>query len=209
METLFENGIYKYNNTETVCGIYGIVNNITKKWYIGQSIDVLRRTMTYINQGPCKKQTCFYRAVNKYGIESFSGYLLEKCEHSMLDEKEIYYGNAMSSMSPSGYNLRLGQGKSIVSDETKKKLSIAQKEVIKNVGHQSLGRKHNPDTIKKMTGRVRTQEHKDNISKSRAGGIAWNKGKKTSVMSRNERYRFNKVVKWLEETSPEFCNINN
>jgi hypothetical protein len=126
-------------------------------------------------------------------------------------------------MTPNGYNLRLGQGKSIVSDETKKKLSIAQKEVRKNVGHQSLGRKHNPDTIKKMTGRVRTQEHKDNISKSRAGGIAWNKGKKLSSSQNGwtderrkqnsifmtNRHKMNRLVKWLEETSPEFCNINN
>jgi group I intron endonuclease len=222
MKTLFDNGVYVYETTEAFSGIYGIVNNITKKWYIGQSVDVPRRTMTYINQGPSKTQIKLYNTIKKYGIKSFSGYLLEQCEQSMLDEKEIYYGNTMNSISPNGYNLRLGHGKSIVSDETKKKLSIAQKKVSKENRHQSLGRKHRPETIEKMRGDF-TTEHKENISKAMIGRVAWNKGKKllpnqtgwTDERKKNNsifisnRNRLYALIRWLEKTSPEFCNINN
>ena len=58
-----------------------------------------------------KKLTHFYAALNKYGIEHFWVELVENCEESQLDEKEIYWIDCYDSFYD-GYNSTLGgQGK--------------------------------------------------------------------------------------------------
>lgn len=52
-----------------------------------------------------------YQAIRKYGVENFSFEVLEECDTSLLDEKEVYYINLYNSYKE-GYNATLGgQGK--------------------------------------------------------------------------------------------------
>lgn len=52
-----------------------------------------------------------YQAIRKYGVENFSFEVLEECDISLLDEKEVYYINLYNSYKE-GYNATLGgQGK--------------------------------------------------------------------------------------------------
>jgi hypothetical protein len=63
-------------------------------------------------------------AIRKYGSKNFTIELLAECSSQKdLDKWEIFYVNNLDTWSPKGYNLKAGQGRGIVSDETKKKLS--------------------------------------------------------------------------------------
>ena len=80
---------------EKVCGIYKVTNNINKKVYIGQSVDIYSRWNHH--KSCCKNEKCheyntpFYRALRKYGSNNFTFEIIEQCNVEELDDKEIQY----------------------------------------------------------------------------------------------------------------------
>ncbi len=88
--------------------IYKITNNINKKMYIGQTSYSLERRWT-------EHKSCFnknvqyplYRAFRKYGIENFKMELVEKCNISDLNDREIYWIQFYDTYK-NGYNATLG-----------------------------------------------------------------------------------------------------
>lgn len=118
-------------------GIYGLKNQITGEWYIGQSKNILDRWKAY-KRLKCKNQTRLYRAINKYGYDAFEKIILEECGASMLNQKEAYWIKHYNSMK-NGYNLTEGGDHTTLSEETRKK-----------IGQKSKGRKHSPETIEKI-----------------------------------------------------------
>jgi group I intron endonuclease len=74
-------------------GIYKIVNNKTDKFYIGSSIDIEKRWKTHINDLNKNKHHCIplQRAWNKYGINSFSFEIIERCYKSNIINRENFY----------------------------------------------------------------------------------------------------------------------
>ena len=87
-------------------GIYKIENKINGKVYIGQSIDILRRwrehrVAAHNNEAP------LYRAIRKYGLESFNFEVIEECCREELNDKEINYIIEYDSFY-TGYNLTTG-----------------------------------------------------------------------------------------------------
>lgn len=66
------------------------------------------------------------KAIAKYGKENFKVEVLISCEtQDELNVKEFFYANELSTWSPNGYNLRAGEGKGTMSDETKAKIAAA------------------------------------------------------------------------------------
>ena len=96
-----------------ICGIYRIENNINKKNYIGQSIDIHQRWIehksnAFNNKISNKKYNYpLYAAFRKYGLNNFNFIILELCEEKFLDEREIYWIKNFNSYND-GYNLTLG-----------------------------------------------------------------------------------------------------
>ena len=141
-------------NNATV-GIYKITNP-KGKVYIGQSVNIEQRLKKYKYLDEKNKQTKLYNSFKKYGIENHIFEIIEVCDISLLDEREIYWGEYYSVLLEEGLNCRLGDGKGKLSEETKKKIGISNK-----------GRKY-------------TEEQKKKISLNKIGGKGYPKGIKRS-----------------------------
>lgn len=95
---------------EKVCGIYKITNLLNKKVYIGQSVDVKTRWSNHIKASlgiDSIAHSKVHDAMMQDGVWNFTFELLEKCDKSMLNEREKYYiGFYQSNLY--GYNLTKG-----------------------------------------------------------------------------------------------------
>jgi len=112
-------------------GIYIIINVLNNKVYVGQSVNVLARTVShwaYFRSGK-HHNAHIQSAFNKYGENSFRIDILEKCEIYELDEKEKYYIEKYKSTDCNfGYNKESGGSlNKKVSIESRKKLSETKK----------------------------------------------------------------------------------
>ena len=104
--------------SEIICGIYKIVNLVNGKVYIGQSVDIYRRWAQHKKIGRNLSEDKYskdydkvlYRAMRKYGVDSFEFSIVEKCDESALYEREQYwikfYGS--TTIEDKGYNLNDG-----------------------------------------------------------------------------------------------------
>lgn len=108
--------------------IYKITNKINNKIYIGQTTESLnKRWKRHISEYHIRNMY-ISRAISKYGVDKFQ--IEEICQCFSIDElneKEIFYINAYNSLSPNGYNLKIGGKNSRLSEETKRKISNSHK----------------------------------------------------------------------------------
>ena len=113
---------------ENIGYIYKITNLINNKCYIGQTTKSIeerwnRHKRDAFNKEKYNYEYPLYRAFRKYCIENFSFEIIEECETSELNEKEIYWINYYNSAKSKGYNQSLG-GKG------NKTLNLNEQEVI-------------------------------------------------------------------------------
>ena len=95
--------------------IYKTTNLINNKIYVGQDS---KNNPTYLGSGSYIK-----RAIRKYGKENFKKEILCECfSIEELNKKEIHWIKELDCKVPNGYNISLGGGETIVSEETKIKL---------------------------------------------------------------------------------------
>lgn len=137
-------------------GIYKITSP-TKKVYIGQSVDVYIRMMTYQRNVPYSQRK-LHNSINKHGINKHTFEVLEYCNVELLNEKERYYQDLYSAIGKNGLNLVLttaSDRSGFVSEETKEKKRLSM-----------LGRKHSPETIQKLKNVIVTDLARQNMSKS-------------------------------------------
>lgn len=100
------------------CGIYKITNNINKKIYIGQSVDIERRWKEEKNN---KDNSLIEQAIQQYGVKNFSFEIIEECNIKDLNEREIYWSKYYDSMNLNiGYNdAPCGQSYSYIENQKK------------------------------------------------------------------------------------------
>ena len=170
---------------EKLVGIYCFENIIDHKKYVGKSENLEGRYKDHLRKLRRNKDGCvvFNYAWNKYGEDSFIYYIIEYCDVSLLDEREIYYIKELHShVSEWGYNVFWGGKSSIMTEETKKKISDAHKGMVTywpseetkekcRVG--STGKKLSEESKKKVgdskRGIPRSEETKRKVSESRKG----------------------------------------
>ncbi len=126
------------------CGIYMIRNVINGKVYIGQSKNIYWRWISHksaLSHNRCENPH-FQFAWNKYGEDNFEFLVIELCDESMLDCREIYWINKYDAVN-CGYNIKEGGER-----HSGWKMTPEQ-------------RKHISDALK---GRLRSRKHCRNIS---------------------------------------------
>lgn len=150
---------------------------LTGKKYIGKSISIskrLNRHQKNVRDGVVSK---FYNAVRKYGWENFIFGIIEECDESVLNEREIFYIETYKTLTE-GYNMTSGGDGGAtyeITDEIRKRLSKSSK-----------GRKHTDEAKSKISkanrGRKWSNDAKQRLSEKL-------KGRKPSVMSDEARKR--------------------
>jgi len=165
--------------------IYKVTNKENGKVYIGQTTQPfeVRKAQHEYGHG------AFYfgNALKKY---DFDWEIIKEC--SSIDElnkmEEYFIKKYKSNIKKFGYNLRSGGSNSLHSEETKKKMNIAQSnqseekkerirqtllgrkhksETIEKIRQALLGKKRKPETIEKMKNRVVSEETRKKMSDTR------------------------------------------
>ena len=88
--------------------IYVIRNCVNDKVYIGQTrLSLEERFNRHISDSKleCKQHRPLYLAFAKYGIDKFCIELIEDCDYSIADEREIYWIKQYNSNKCGGYKV--------------------------------------------------------------------------------------------------------
>jgi group I intron endonuclease len=180
-------------------GIYKITSP-SKKIYIGQSSDIEYRWKTY-KRLHCKNQTCLYNSFKKYGVNKHKFEIVQLCEFEQLNELEKYYMDLFQTFNNKyGMNLKDGgDAHSSMSEESKRKMSIAKKgiklsiEHRQKIGEANKGNKRSKEAVLKTalgnTGKKRNDESKLKMSISATGHKHSNESKlKIGLALKNRIY---------------------
>jgi len=143
--------------------IYKITNINNDKSYIGQAVSIFPSGRKHGGKGRWKdhvynakifKNQCplLENAIRKYGEKIFELTILEYCSVEILNEREIFYIEKYSTISPGGYNLMTGGGNGRKhSEETKQKMSISRcgkvhtEKTKKAIGNAHKGKNISPE----------------------------------------------------------------
>lgn len=140
--------------------IYKITNNINGKVYIGQSVNYVKRFKAH--RGSARRGDGYpvHQAISKYGINNFTFEVIDGANSkSELNYKEIHYIHKFNSLSPNGYNLKLGEVKHIESrkkqsESLKRTISKEKLDEMRNISLEKTRKKvlaYNPLTNEKLT----------------------------------------------------------
>jgi group I intron endonuclease len=95
--------------------IYISQNKINGKRYIGKTVKTLEERWYKHNKDvEYGSQTCFHRAIRKYGSENFTVELLEDCPSELNNEREIHW---IATLNPE-YNMTVGGDGGWIHDQT-------------------------------------------------------------------------------------------
>lgn len=129
----------------TYYGIYKITNLTNGKMYIGQ------HTTSNIDDGYMGSGKIIKHAVKKYGKENFRKEWLMFCENAdELDYMERVYVDQTWVDRSDTYNLNLGGDCQRHSEQTRKKISLAQKGKKKKYPSPIKGKRFSEDHIRKL-----------------------------------------------------------
>lgn len=127
--------------------IYKIENLCNGKLYVGQTVDFRSRKGSHLSALRRGKSANIYlqRAFDKYGENNFEFSILEFCEPSELNDREMYWIEILDTYN-SGYNMDKGGGGIRgyhFTDEQKAKISAANKgRIVSDVAKQHMRENH-------------------------------------------------------------------
>jgi len=158
--------------------IYKATNTLTKKVYIGQTIQPFeKRKRDHINTALRGKKKVYYfqKALRKYGAENFQWKQIDFADtQAELNEKEQYWVSFYKADDPQyGYNIQEGGANGKLGEETRRKISENNKS-------------SSPETRRKMREAKRINP-------------VWNKGK-TGIYSAET---LQKIIEASRNRSPE------
>ena len=125
--------------------IYVITSKRSNKVYVGQTIHTLKKRWTdhtagfkqFMKKGPIGC-TALYRAMFKYGVETFSMNEIIEVPDSQLNAEEIYWIRELDCLVPNGYNLTVGGANGARSEETRSAMRAARALTIDDHRHSKI-----------------------------------------------------------------------
>jgi group I intron endonuclease len=137
--------------------IYKATNLVNGKSYIGFDSCWPNRKVEHENNARKGIEFAFYKALRKYGKESFEWSVLyqsEDREHTLNTMESHYIKECKSHLQENGYNMTYGGEGTIgrvLSEQTKKKISNSKKGiVVKTSRIYEKGTKHSVESVKRM-----------------------------------------------------------
>ena len=140
--------------------IYMIRNTVNGKAYIGQTIKKPEYRINAHLDCTENGSLLLKRAIEKYGRDAFTFEILhDSVLDILLDDLEIAEIKKHNTLAPNGYNLDSGgNANKFVSDETRRKMSEAQKgrkpispETRQKMSEAQKGRTHSPEARRKIS----------------------------------------------------------
>lgn len=176
-----------YTNQSLKMIIYRLFNKATGKSYIGQTVRPLKVRVYWHKYSAKKGHTSYiHRSIDKHGIGAFECEQIDTAESKKdLNEKEKYWIKKLNTLAPAGYNFTPGG----------------------TGGPTMTGRKHSPETIKKMSeahkgcknpffGLKHTTTSKRKISKSLEGN------NRAKGMRHTEEFKKDRGAAWVGDKNP-------
>ena len=125
-------------------GIYKLTNKINGMIYVGASTNIEARLNSH-KQKSKVRENLFYSDIKKYGFDAFEKNIIEICQETELDEKEIYWISKMKEKNKL-YNILSGGKRNYkrrISKETRDKISksLTGKPSTKNMLEREKARK--------------------------------------------------------------------
>jgi group I intron endonuclease len=123
--------------------IYLIRNTINGKGYVGQTVvSIEQRFSEHVAASNRGCGNALYKAMRKYGMENFSVSEVASCDSLLLNDLEKHYVKFYGTFAPvgHGYNMTLGGDGAlgyVMSEESKKKMSLAKKGRTLSVEHKA------------------------------------------------------------------------
>jgi group I intron endonuclease len=112
--------------------VYCITNTTNGNQYVGQTKNELnRRWKEHLYEATKYNTRPLYRAINKYGRDSFKIRILEELPIEKLNEREAYWIEKLNTFN-NGYNATSGGDHFDHNEETKSKISIGMSNVERN-----------------------------------------------------------------------------
>jgi group I intron endonuclease len=141
--------------------IYIIENEINDKLYVGRTLNVHKRKRAHFSK--YSKNLAIKSAIEKYGAQRFDFVLLESCDsEEELNAREIYWIEKLSTLSPSGYNLKQGGQSGSPTEIVRKRMSVAHQGI-------PLSPEHRMAISQAAEGREVSAETRSKISKAHLG----------------------------------------
>jgi group I intron endonuclease len=129
--------------------IYRATNKLSGKSYIGLTSNFKKRKYEHLSSSRNPKNPFAY-AIRAHGEENFEWKIIFECNsREEANKSESFLILFFKTLTPGGYNHNLGGNSKWVSEETRKKISIAKKGkgYPKGAAHPLFGRKATPEQI--------------------------------------------------------------
>ncbi len=171
-------------------GIYSILNTVSRKRYIGQSIDIERRIVEHRRQLNKGIHSCMHlqNSFAKHGEEFFEYKVLEECFCGVLTKREQYWMDFFQPKKLFNFAPAAGSNAGIKwGAETRKKMSKAKKGRTLSLAHKakiaasligntrtkghSLSDKHKAKIQAALIGRIITEDARRRTSEKLKGHI--------------------------------------
>jgi len=169
-------------------GIYKITSP-NNKIYIGQSINVPRRFISYKNTNQNISHIRLKNSFNKYGVENHIFEIIEICLIDKLNERERYWQDYYDVIGIKGLNCRL--------TTTTDKSGYLSKEVKDKISKSHIGKKLSEETKNKISNFMKTRPisefQKQRSSECNKNKIISNEQKKLLSNLRKQEYLNNKL----------------